>query len=58
MHAFGYLTGNTVSNSYMEWSADFLLRKGLSRGEIGKWMKNKSINLEKQVTTRLPAVAR
>ncbi len=25
------------------WSTDFLLREGLSREEIGKWLKNKSI---------------
>jgi hypothetical protein len=25
------------------WSTDFLLREGLSREEIGKWIKNKSI---------------
>jgi hypothetical protein len=25
------------------WSTDFLLREGLSRGEIGKWLRNKSI---------------
>ena len=25
------------------WSTDFLLREGLSREEIGKWLRNKSI---------------
>ena len=25
------------------WNTDFLLREGLSRGEIGKWLRNKSI---------------
>ena len=30
------------------WSADFLLREGSSREEIGKWFKNKSVPWQRQ----------